>query len=57
LLPACVLKAVLAEARNNFMATLDRYNLQQLLGNQASGLFANPRRLRISVKSEPASRG
>ncbi|MEW6312649.1 MAG: Rrf2 family transcriptional regulator [Pseudomonadota bacterium] len=40
LLPACVLKSILSEARKNFMATLDRYNLQDLLGTQAVSLFA-----------------
>jgi len=36
LLPACILKSVLAEARKNFFDTLDRYTLADLLINQTS---------------------
>ncbi len=36
LLPACILKSVLAEARNNFFDTLGRYTLADLLTNQSS---------------------
>lgn len=36
LLPACVLKSVLTEARKNFFDTLDRYTLADLLTNQSS---------------------
>lgn len=31
LLPSCVLKSILLEARKNFMATLDRYQLADLM--------------------------
>ncbi|MEO6421697.1 MAG: Rrf2 family transcriptional regulator [Candidatus Nitrotoga sp.] len=36
LLPACILKSVLTEARKNFFDTLDRYTLADLLINQSS---------------------
>jgi Rrf2 family nitric oxide-sensitive transcriptional repressor len=36
LLPACILKSVLLEARKNFLDTLDRYTLADLLTNQSS---------------------
>jgi len=36
LLPACILKSVLLEARKNFFDTLDRYTLADLLTNQSS---------------------
>jgi len=36
LLPACILKSVLAEARKNFFDTLDRYTLADLLTNKSS---------------------
>ncbi len=36
LLPACVLKSVLAEARKSLFDTLDRYTLADLLTNKAS---------------------
>lgn len=36
LLPACVLKSVLTEARKNFFDTLDRYTLADLLTNPLS---------------------
>ncbi len=36
LLPACILKSVLAEARKNFFDTLDCYTLADLLTNKSS---------------------
>jgi len=36
LLPACILKSVLTEARKNFFDTLDRYTLADLLTNPTS---------------------
>ena len=36
LLPTCILKSVLLEARKNFFDTLDRYTLADLLTNQSS---------------------
>lgn len=35
LLPACVLKSAFSEARKNFLATLDRYRLSDLLTGRA----------------------
>ena len=35
LLPACALKSVLSEARKNFLATLDRYTLADLIQGPA----------------------
>jgi len=40
LLPACALKSVLADARRNFMSTIDRYSLQDVIGNGSSSSFA-----------------
>jgi len=40
LLPACALKSVLADARRNFMATLDQHTLQDVLGSGASTAYA-----------------
>lgn len=37
LLPACVLKSALVEARENFLATLDRYTLADLAGGPGRG--------------------
>ena len=39
LLPACMLRSVLADAHRNFMATLDRHTLQDVLGNGVSDRF------------------
>ena len=33
LLPACTLRSVVADAHRNFMATLDRHTLRDVLGN------------------------
>jgi|SRR5450759_2635235 Rrf2 family nitric oxide-sensitive transcriptional repressor len=51
LLPACALRSVLADALRNFMATLDRHTLQDILGNGTSGMFALARGVQISIKS------
>jgi len=51
LLPACTLRSMLADAHRNFMATLDRYTLQDVLGNWVSGRFALARSLQIPIKS------
>jgi Rrf2 family transcriptional regulator, nitric oxide-sensitive transcriptional repressor len=40
LLPACTLQSVLADAHRNFMATLDRHTLQDVLGKWIRGRFA-----------------
>ena len=51
LLPACALRSVLVDAKRNFMATLERRTLQDILGNWISGKFAHAREVRIPVKS------
>jgi Rrf2 family nitric oxide-sensitive transcriptional repressor len=51
LLPACPLRSVLVDAHRNFMATLDRYTLQDFLGSWVSGRFALARGAQISIKS------
>ena len=51
LFPACALRSVLADALRNFMATLDRHTLQDILGNGTSGMFALARGVQISIKS------
>ena len=51
LLPACALRSVLVDAHRNFMATLDRRTLQDVLGNWVSGRFAIARDAQISIKS------
>ena len=40
LLPACTLKSILVDARRNFMATLDRRTLQDVLGHGVTARFA-----------------
>jgi len=47
LLPTCILKSVLHEARRNFMATLDRHTLQTVLGNDAGSMFSRAKGKRI----------
>ena len=51
LLPACALRSVLADALRNFMATLDRHTLQDVLGNWVSGRFALAKGVPVSIKS------
>jgi Rrf2 family nitric oxide-sensitive transcriptional repressor len=57
LLPACTLRSVLADAHRNFMATLDRRTLQDVLGNWVSGRFALARGVQIPIKSVAKERG
>lgn len=45
LLPACVLKSALTEARQSFLATLDRYRLSDLLANQKAPSVVAPLKL------------
>jgi Rrf2 family nitric oxide-sensitive transcriptional repressor len=56
LLPSCVLKAALSEARKNFMSTLDRYSLRDMLGQQTLSQFAIKRGVRIPVRPAVAGR-
>lgn len=50
LLPACTLKSVLTEARRNFIATLDRYTLKDVLTRQTAAVVAAGPRARIPVR-------
>lgn len=50
LLPACTLKSVLTEARRNFIATLDRYTLKDVLSRQTAAVVAAGPRARIPVR-------
>jgi len=50
LLPACTLKSVLTEARHNFIATLDRYTLKDVLSRQTAAVVAAGPRARIPVR-------
>jgi len=52
LLPGCTLKSVLKEALRNFMGTLDRYTLQDVLKTRAEGLFASDR-VRVAAPAPP----
>jgi len=56
LLPACTLRSVLADAHRNFMATLDRHTLQDVLGDWVSGRFALAREVQIPIKSVARAR-
>ena len=50
LLPACTLKSVLADARRNFLATLDARTLKDIVGNRFAGLLAANRAVRVAVR-------
>lgn len=50
MLPACVLKSVLTEARKNFLATLDLYNLSDIAGsNMTLPSKASPVKPKLSL--------
>ena len=51
LLPSCTLKSVLSEAKKNFLATLDSYSLQDMLGARTAGLLQRGRAIRIAVRA------
>jgi Rrf2 family nitric oxide-sensitive transcriptional repressor len=51
LLPACTLKSILHDASRNFLATLDRHTIQDVLGNGLSGMFSSRRTVRLPIKS------
>ena len=53
LLPSCVLKSALGEARRNFLATLDQYHLSDMLGKAPAG--ASPAIVRIVPRPPPAA--
>ena len=50
LLPACALKSVLNDARRNFMATLARHTLEDVIGEHLEKVFALPKGGRIPVR-------
>jgi Rrf2 family transcriptional regulator, nitric oxide-sensitive transcriptional repressor len=50
LLPSCTLKSVLADARRNFLATLDARTLKDVIGARFVGLLAANRVQRVSVR-------
>ena len=54
LFPACTLRSVLTDAHRNFMATLDRHTLQDVLGTWVSTKFALGRGAPFPIK--PAAR-
>src|ERR1700690_2568657 len=56
LYPACTLRSVLADAHRNFMATLDRYTLQDVLGDWIIGTFALAKDVPILGKSVSTKR-
>jgi Rrf2 family nitric oxide-sensitive transcriptional repressor len=49
MLPGCTLKSILGDAQRHFMATLDRYTLQDLLGEDARTRFATLRGKRVAL--------
>ena len=49
LFPACTLRSVLVDAHRNFMATLDRHTLQDLLGDGVSTRSALARGVQKSI--------
>jgi len=49
LFPACTLRSVLVDALRNFMATLDRHTLQDLLGDGISSRSALARGVQNSI--------
>jgi Rrf2 family nitric oxide-sensitive transcriptional repressor len=51
LLPACTLKSILHDASRNFLATLDRHTVQDVLGNGLSAMFAIGKANRVSIKA------
>jgi Rrf2 family nitric oxide-sensitive transcriptional repressor len=48
--PACALKSVLSEARSNFMATLDRYTLEEVIDKNTTRVFGLRRGARIPIR-------
>ena len=55
LLPGCTLKSVLAQARKNFLSTLDAYNLQQMLGRGNDAPSGLAQSIRIPSPRVPSS--
>ena len=50
LLPACALKSILNDARRNFLATIDRHTLQEVIGGAGGPLAPPPAGKRIPIR-------
>jgi len=50
LLPSCALRSVLGDARRNFLATLDRHTLQDVIGDNLAGVFSSRKGTRIPIR-------
>ena len=50
LLPACTLKSVLNDARRNFMATLDRHTLEDVISEHLAAVFTLRKGARIQIR-------
>ncbi len=50
LLPACTLKSVLNDARRNFMATLDRHTLEDVISEHLAAVFTLRKGARIPIR-------
>jgi len=50
LLPACALKSILNDARRNFLATIDRHTLQEVIGGAGGQLAPPPAGKRIPIR-------
>jgi Rrf2 family nitric oxide-sensitive transcriptional repressor len=53
LLPGCRLKSILGTAQRNFLSTLDRHTLQEILDGGASAVFNRTGRKRIPIHRVP----
>ncbi len=51
LLPACPLRSVLVDAHRNFMATLDRHTLHDILGDWVSGRLTLAGAVQIPIRA------
>ncbi len=50
LLPACTLRSVLNDAYRNFMSTLDRYTLEDVINENMAGVFTLGKGARIPIR-------
>jgi Rrf2 family nitric oxide-sensitive transcriptional repressor len=50
LLPACTLRSVLNDAHRNFMSTLDRYTLEDVISENMAGVFTLRKGARIPIR-------
>ncbi len=49
-LPSCTLKAILNDARRNFMATLDGHTLEDVISEQLAAVFTSGKGVRIPIR-------